>query len=93
MANETEILKTLKLPSGKTATIRKAFGRDVRKARVMSAGQPEMFTQALASILMMIDENPFTMEDMDDMEMPDYLAIEMEIAEQIPNFRTPPRSS
>lgn len=93
MEKESEILKTFKLPSGRTATIRKAFGRDVRKARVMAAGQPEMFTPALASVLMTIDGEPFAMEDMDDMEMSDYLAIELETAELFPNFPTPPRSS
>lgn len=93
MEKETEILKTFTLPSGKTAAIRKAFGRDIRKARVMAANQPEMFTSALASILMTIDGEPFAMEDMDEMEMLDYLAIEMETAELFPNFPTPPRSS
>ena len=59
----------------------------------MAAGQPEMFTPALASVLMTIDGEPFAMEDMDDMEMSDYLAIEIETAELFPNFPTPPRSS
>jgi len=88
-----EIIKTFTLPSGKTAAVRKAFGRDVRKARVMANSQPEMFAPALASVLMTIDEKPFAMEEMDDMDMEDYLIIEFEISELFPNFQTPKRSS
>lgn len=63
------------LPSGKTATIREAKGKDVRLAQRLSQDDTSLFLNAYMSLCVEIDGQPLVVEDFDELPAKDYTAI------------------
>jgi hypothetical protein len=78
---EFKLDKTITLPSGRTATFRKGVGRDMIKAQkelqLMDEPMTNPFAQscALASVLGLIDGQPFTYEELMAMDIPEAAAL------------------
>ncbi|MFN8682775.1 hypothetical protein ACDP63_16775 [Paracoccus sp. P2] len=69
--------KTVTLPSGKVAVVRKGKGKDMRIAarHVNPAQDPIGYAMALAAQLTEIDGKPLVPEDLDEMDMDEVGAI------------------
>jgi hypothetical protein len=80
----------LVLPSGKTAVIRKGFGRDLMRAqRVVGVStDPTAVVFALIAELVEIDGEKIVYEDLLAMDLNDVLALQSEVAGA--NFQGPP---
>jgi hypothetical protein len=78
------------LPSGKTATIRKGFGRDLMRAQrvVGVSSDPTAVVFALIAELVEIDGEKIVYEDLLAMDLNDVLALQSEVAGA--NFQGPP---
>ena len=91
MRNE---LRTIKLPSGKTAAIRRGRGRDLMRAHRAVVGNPEPMsvTFALIAELVRLDDKALVYEDILEMDLDDVLTLENELtgaAESQINFPIP----
>lgn len=87
-------VKTITLPSGKTATIREAVGLDLMHAqRAVPAGNNEMAAVmfALVAETVEIDGKQIVYEDMLTMKLADVLALQREVMGE--NFASPPPST
>jgi hypothetical protein len=82
--------KTIALPSGKTAVIREAFGRDLKRAQRAVANDPDQSAVMFALIAETteIDGQTIIYEDVLDMRLPDVLALQREVMGE--NFTSPP---
>jgi len=80
----------LVLPSGKTASIRKGFGRDLMRAQrvVGVSSDPTAVIFALIAELVEIDGEKVVYEDLLAMDLNDVLALQSEVAGA--NFQGPP---
>lgn len=83
--------KTITLPSGKVAEIRKGRGRDLMKAQQMVQGGPDASNQlavmyALIAVLTRLDGQMIALEDVLDLDIPDTIALQEAVNE---NFRPP----
>jgi len=80
----------LVLPTGKTATIRKGFGRDLMRAQrvVGTSSDPTAVVFALIAELVEIDGEKIVYEDLLAMDLNDVLALQSEVAGA--NFQGPP---
>jgi hypothetical protein len=83
--------KEMKLPSGRTALVRRGFGRDLMRAHrvVGHNGDPAAITFALIAELAQVDGQAIVYEDVLAMELADVLSLEAEVAggiEQPENF-------
>jgi hypothetical protein len=80
----------LLLPSGKTAAIRKGFGRDLMRAQrvVGVSSDPTAVVFALIAELVEIDGEKIVYEDLLAMDLNDVLALQSEVAGA--NFQGPP---
>ncbi len=78
------------LPSGKSATIRKGFGRDLMRAQrvVGVSSDPTAVVFALIAELVEIDGEKIVYEDLLAMDLNDVLALQSEVAGA--NFQGPP---
>jgi len=87
---ERKEVRMLSLSSGKSAAIRKGFGRDLMRAqRVAGAGgDPTAVVFALIAELAEIDGKRIVYEDVLSMDLDDVLALQAEVAGA--NFRDPP---
>jgi hypothetical protein len=83
-------VRTLMLPSGKTAAIRKGVGRDLMRAQraVGTATDPSAVVFALIAELTQIDGSRIVYEDVLAMDLADVLALQGEVAGA--NFQLPP---
>jgi hypothetical protein len=81
--------KTITLPSGKTAVIREAFGRDLKRAQRVVADDPDQSAVMFALIAETteIDGAKFVYEDVLDMRLADVLVLQREVTG---NFQSPP---
>lgn len=70
-------VKTVALPSGRSATVKKGKGKHLRAAgrHANPAQDPMGYAMALAAQLVEIDGNPVLPEDLDEMDMDDVQAI------------------
>ena len=73
--------KVLELPSGKTATIFKSKGFNIRQAQKLSGDDTSLYMNALMAQLVQIDGNFLVMEDYDQMDGTDYMAIRAAVSE------------
>ena len=75
--------KAIKLPSGKTANVRKAKGRDLMRAHRAVAGhtEPMAVSFALIAELSEIDGRSILYEDVLEMDLDDVLALEAQVME------------
>jgi hypothetical protein len=78
------------LPSGKNASIRKGFGRDLMRAQrvVGTSSDPTAIIFALIAELVEIDGEKILYEDLLAMDLNDVLALQSEVAGA--NFQGPP---
>lgn len=75
-------MKELSLPSGKTAKITSAFkGKHIRKAQAMAGTDTSLLMFAIISQLTIIDGQPVTMEDIDELDGSDVLTLMGEFGE------------
>lgn len=79
--------KTFNLPSGKVAVIKKGKGLHARRAMQHSDGDGSKYLGSLMSQLVLIDGAPIVPEDLDEMDLQDYMALQTEFADQ--NFTLP----
>jgi hypothetical protein len=89
-AVESEDRNILHLPSGKTATIRRGYGRDLMRAQrvVGASSDPSAVVFALIAELVEIDGEKIVYEDLLAMDLNDVLALQSEVAGA--NFQGPP---
>jgi hypothetical protein len=79
------VARQIQLPSGRAASIRKGFGRDLMRAH-RAAGhnaEPTAITFALIAELAQIEGKTIVYEEVLAMELADVLALEASIAEDI----------
>jgi hypothetical protein len=67
--------KEINLPSGKVAVIVPFKGKHVREAQRIAGGDVSNIMFAMISLTTSIDGNPILMEDMDEMDGSDVLAL------------------
>lgn len=67
--------KEIKLPSGKVATISGFKGKHIREAQRMADTDISKMTFAMIALTTVIDGNPIIMEDLDEMDGADVLAL------------------
>ncbi len=83
-------VRTIALPSGASAAIRKGYGRDLMRAqRVAEGGDATTVVFALIAELAEIDGKRITYDDVLAMELDDVLALQGEVVGE--NFRFPPQ--
>lgn len=82
-------VRTLALPSGRSAAIRKGFGRDLMRAQRVAgpAGDPSAVVFALIAELAEIDGARVLYEDVLGIDLADVLALQAEVAGA--NFQDP----
>src|SRR5216683_6069752 len=76
--------RTITLPSGKTAEVRKGKGRDLMRAHRAVAGNSEPMSVSFALIaeLARVDGKPLVYEDILEMDLDDVLTLEGEVSGQ-----------
>jgi hypothetical protein len=81
--------RTITLPSGKAAALRKGKGRDLMRAQRAVAGSahPDAVIFALIAELAQINGAPVVYEDVLEMDLDDVLVLQAEVAEA--NFQEP----
>jgi hypothetical protein len=67
--------KSITLPSGKVAEIQDFKGKHIREAQRISDGETDKFIFAMISVCGTIDGKPIIMEDLDEMDGKDVLAL------------------
>jgi hypothetical protein len=74
-------LRTITLPSGKTAALRRGKGRDLMRAQRAVAGNPDPTAVVFALIaeLSQIDGAPIVYEDVSEMDLGDVLVLQAEV--------------
>ncbi|HYH17499.1 MAG TPA: phage tail assembly protein [Azospirillum sp.] len=78
MASESNTdTRTVTLPSGKAATVRKGKGRDlVQAARMAGGGNDGMkLTMGIIAVLTQVDGRPLVIEDVEEMDLGDVMAL------------------
>ena len=77
----TSQLRSLTLPSGKAAAIRRGKGRDLMRAQRAVAGNPDPTAVVFALIaeLAQIDGTPIVYEDVVEMDLGDVLVLQAEV--------------
>jgi hypothetical protein len=87
---ERKDLRMLILPSGKNATIRKGFGRDLMRAQRVAgpSSDPSAVVFALIAELAEVDGARIVYEDLLTMDLSDVLVLQAEVAGA--NFQGPP---
>ena len=85
--------KTIRLPSGATAEVRKGRGKDLMRAHRVVRGKDDPMAIALALIaeLTNIDGKPIVYEDVLEMDLADVLTLQTEIMGS--DFQLPPLPS
>ena len=82
--------RTIELPSGKSAEVRKGFGRDLMRAqRVAAGGDASAVIFALIAELTRVDGRKIVYEEVLEMELADVMALQAEVIGE--NFDHPPQ--
>ena len=82
--------KTIELPSGVRAEVRKGVGRDLMRAqRAVAGGDASAVVFALIAELVRIDGRKIVYEDVLEMELADVMALQAEVIGE--NFEHPPQ--
>lgn len=76
--------RTVELPSGRTASIRKGKGRDLIQASRMAGGASDgiKISMAIIAVLTLIDGEPLVIEQVEDMDLNDVMKL---LAEAVGN--------
>ena len=89
-AMEERETKSLELPSGARAEVRKGLGRDLMRAqRAASGGDASAVIFALIAELVRVDGRKIVYEDVLEMELADVMALQAEVIGE--NFEHPPQ--
>ena len=91
----SEDIRTIQLPSGSTAVIRRGKGRDLMRAHRVTAGNPEPTAVSFALIaeLTQIDGKPIVYEDVLGMDLEDVMTLQEQViggGEESANFPAAP---
>src|SRR5271155_1505283 len=87
--NEQEV-RTIELPSGKSAEVRKGFGRDLMRAqRAAGGGDASAVIFALIAELTRVDGRKIVYEEGLEMDLEDVMALQAEVIDE--NFDRPPQ--
>ena len=82
--------RTIELPSGKSAEVRKGFGRDLMRAqRAAAGGDANAVIFALIAELTRVDGCKIVYEEVLEMELADVMALQAEVIGE--NFDHPPQ--
>ncbi|HEV2169763.1 MAG TPA: hypothetical protein VGR40_02390 [Candidatus Binatus sp.] len=86
-------MRSIELPSGAKATVRKGYGRDLMRAQRAVAGNPDptVVVFALIAELAHIDGAPIVYEDVVEMDLGDVLVLQAEVTGA--NFPEPAQDS
>jgi hypothetical protein len=87
MSKDTNIAKEFTLPSGKKVVIFKGKGKHATEAIKVMGGDSSKYLNALISQLVEIDGQKVVMEDLEELDLQDYMKIQAEFADQ--NFTLP----
>jgi len=88
-ANEEEDLRSIDLPSGARAEVRKGRGRDLMRAqRAAAGGDASAVVFALIAELTRVDGRKIVYEDVLEMDLADVMALQAEVIGE--NFDHPP---
>ena len=89
-AKEEEDTRTIDLPSGTCAEVRKGHGRDLMRAqRAASGGDASAVIFALIAKLTRVDGRKIVYEDVLEMDLADVMALQAEVIGE--NFDRPPQ--
>ncbi|MGB8685644.1 MAG: hypothetical protein WCD12_22380 [Candidatus Binatus sp.] len=89
-ANEEQDTRTLELPSGAHAEVRKGFGRDLMRAqRAAAGGDASAVVFALIAEVTHVDGHKIVYEDVLEMDLADVMALQAEVIDE--NFDRPPQ--
>ena len=89
-AMEDRETRTIELPSGARAEVRKGMGRDLMRAqRAVAGGDASAVVFALIAELVRIDRRKIVYEDVLEMELADVMALQAEVIGE--NFEHPPQ--
>jgi hypothetical protein len=89
-AVEASETRTIELPSGARAEVRKGMGRDLMRAqRAVAGGDASAVVFALIAELARIDGRKIVYEDVLEMELADVMALQAEVIGE--NFEHPPQ--
>ncbi len=79
-ASSSQSERTIALPSGRSATIRRGVGRDLMRAqRAARSSEPAAIVFALVAELVRIDGKPIVYEDVLAMDLADVLVLQEEV--------------
>src|SRR5271163_175035 len=83
-------VRTVELPSGKCAEVRKGFGRDLMRAqRAANGGDASAVIFALIAELTRVDGRKIVYEEVLEMDLADVMALQAEVIDE--NFDRPPQ--
>ena len=89
-AKEEEGVRTVELPSGARATIRKGYGRDLMRAQRAAVGNDaNAVIFALIAEVARVDGHKIVYEDVLEMDLADVMALQAEVIDE--NFDRPPQ--
>ncbi len=89
-AKEGEEVRTIELPSGTRAEVRKGYGRDLMRAqRAAAGGDASAVVFALIAEVTRVDGRKIVYEDVLEMDLADVMALQAEVIDE--NFDRPPQ--
>jgi hypothetical protein len=89
-AKEGEAVRTIELPSGVRAEVRKGYGRDLMRAqRAAAGGDASAVVFALIAEVTRVDGRKIVYEDVLEMDLADVMALQAEVIDE--NFDRPPQ--
>jgi hypothetical protein len=87
---EAEEIRTIDLPSGARAEVRKGYGRDLMRAqRAAAGGDASAVVFALIAEVTRVDGRKIVYEDVLEMDLADVMALQAEVIDE--NFDRPPQ--
>ncbi|HXN14246.1 MAG TPA: phage tail assembly protein [Candidatus Acidoferrales bacterium] len=88
--NEEQSVRTIDLPSGARAEVRKGYGRDLMRAqRTAAGGDASAVVFALIAEVARINGQKIVYEDVLEMDLADVMALQAEVIDE--NFDRPPQ--
>jgi hypothetical protein len=89
-AKEAEEIRTIDLPSGARAEVRKGYGRDLMRAqRAAAGGDASAVVFALIAEVTRVGGRKIVYEDVLEMDLADVMALQAEVIDE--NFDRPPQ--
>lgn len=73
--------KEIELPSGKKASIKKGKGKHIINATKMAGGDPGKLIPCVMQVLVLIDGEKVTVEDLEELDLKDYMRLQTEFSD------------